>query len=170
VSSTLPVTVDQCNGSANDGGAELNCSITMTTIVVDTTPTTTTTTTVSSSNNPSTAGESVTFTATVTAGNASTPTGSVEFFDYGTSLGTVALDNGGQASLTTTALPAGSDSITAVYLGAPGFPSSTSAVLTQVVNGVVSPVTTGSPPTTTGSSSGSGTAGAAVPVTPRLTG
>ena len=49
VSSTLPVTVNQCNGSANGGGSKVNCSTDITTFVVDTgvggTPTTTTPTT-----------------------------------------------------------------------------------------------------------------------------
>ncbi len=100
---------------------------------------TTTTTTVTSSTNPSTTGQPVMFTATVTAADASTPTGSVEFFDNGTSLGTVPLDSAGHAILTTPALGGGNHLITAVYLGAPGFFSSTSAALSQTVNAVAAP-------------------------------
>jgi len=99
-----------------------------------TTASTTTTTKVTSSTNPSTAGQPVTFTATVTAANASTPTGSVEFFDNGASLGTVALDSAGHATLTSSALGSGNHSITAVYSGASRFSSSTSAALTQTIN------------------------------------
>ena len=45
------------------------------------------------------------------------PAGSVEFFDGGTPLGSVALDGSGRASLTTSALGLGSRSITATYGG-----------------------------------------------------
>jgi len=89
-----------------------------------------TTTAVTSSANPSTYGTSVTFTATVTG---SSPTGSVEFFDGATSLGTAAL-SGGNAALSTSALAVGSHSITGVYSGDGGNATSTSPALTQVVN------------------------------------
>lgn len=94
-----------------------------------------TTTSLASSANPSVFGQAVTFTATVsaTAPAAGTPTGSVQFFDGATSLGTATL-SGGQATLTTSTLSVGSHSITATYNGDPSFLTSTSAVLTQVVN------------------------------------
>ena len=60
-----------------------------------------------------TEGDSITLTATVTA---DTPTGTVEFFDGAVSLGSVAV-TAGEAELVTTALAAGSRSITAVYSG-----------------------------------------------------
>ena len=85
-----------------------------------TTPTSTTTT-VTSSANPSTTGQSVTLTASVTATGGGTPTGSVTFFDNGVALGTIPLNSSGQATFTTSALGPGSHSITAVYLGGPGF-------------------------------------------------
>src|SRR5207245_207034 len=50
------------------------------------------------------------------SGSSGTPTGSVDFKIGSIDLGTVAL-SGGVAILTTTALPAGSDSVTAFYLG-----------------------------------------------------
>lgn len=58
-------------------------------------------------------GDEVTLTATVSG---SSPTGSVEFFDGATSLGTVPV-TGGVAELATTALATGAHSITAVYGG-----------------------------------------------------
>jgi hypothetical protein len=58
---------------------------------------------------------SFTLTATVKSTTTGTPTGSVNFFSGSTSLGVVQL-SGGTAALTTM-LPAGSDSITAVYSG-----------------------------------------------------
>ena len=87
--------------------------------------------TVSSSANPSTFGQSVTFTATITAPGG-TPTGSVTFSDGATLLGTVAL-TGGAATYTTSALRGGNHSITAAYAGN-GTYSATSAGLDQVVH------------------------------------
>jgi hypothetical protein len=94
-----------------------------------------TTTILRSSANPSAFGQSVTFTATVSA-NASgsgTPTGSVTFKDGTTVLGSGTL-SGGVATFTTKKLAVGSHQITATYNGATNFKSSTSPVLTQAVN------------------------------------
>jgi hypothetical protein len=90
----------------------------------------TTATTLTSSLNPSTFGQAVTLTATVSP---SGPTGTVQFFDGATPLGTVAL-SGGTASLTTATLVAGAHSITATYSGDASFNGSTSAAVTQTVN------------------------------------
>ncbi len=105
------------------------------TVNVTVTPrTATTTTTPTSTLNPSTYGQSVTFTATVT-GSGGTPTGTLSFYDTGTLLGSSTL-SGGSAALTTSAVAAGTRSITAVYSGDATFASSTSAALTQTVNKV----------------------------------
>jgi hypothetical protein len=80
-------------------------------------------------------GQSVTFTATLTAGPSalSLPTGTVTFYNAGVSLGTGTVNASGVAVLTTNALPAGSDSITAVYSGDSNFTGSTSlAVMVSV--------------------------------------
>jgi len=90
-----------------------------------------TTTALTSSLNPSTFGQTVTFTATVSPSLG--PTGSVQFFDGATSLGTVAL-SGGTASLTTSALVGGTHSITASYGGNANFTGSTSSAVSQTVN------------------------------------
>ena len=99
-----------------------------------------TSTTVTSSVNPSILGQSVTFTAAVanTAGAAistATPTGSVQFMDGASSLGAPQIVSGlGTATLTTSALTAGTHPITAVYTNIDGnFRSSTSATFNQVV-------------------------------------
>jgi hypothetical protein len=94
-----------------------------------------TTTTVASSQNPSTFGQSVTFTATVTSG-AGTPTGTVQFQADGVNLGSaVALDVGGQAQTSTAALAVGARAITATYGGAGNFAGSLGALGGgQVVN------------------------------------
>jgi X-X-X-Leu-X-X-Gly heptad repeat protein len=99
-----------------------------------------TSTTVASSVNPSVYGQSVTFTATVanTAGAAistATPTGSVQFMDGASLIGTPQNLSGlGTATLTTSALTAGNHPITAVYTNIDGnFRGSTSSSVTQVV-------------------------------------
>jgi hypothetical protein len=90
----------------------------------------TTTTTVSSSANPSKWGQNVTLTATVSPLAA---TGTVQFFDGGTSLGSVAL-SGGTASLSTSTLAVGPHSITASYSGDGNYSNSASGALAQTVN------------------------------------
>src|SRR5262249_6344797 len=110
-------------GDANDVGSSSSA-------VVVTVNKLATNTSVSSSLNPSNSGQSVTFTAPVTPAAAS---GSVEFKDGATLLGTVAL-SGGVAAFATSSLAVGSHSITAVYGGDGNDNGSTSAVLTQVVN------------------------------------
>ena len=80
-------------------------------------------------------GQSVTFTATVvaTAPGAGTPSGTVTFYDGGTSLGTGTL-TGGVATFATTALGLGTHSITASYGGDTNFQSSSiSSATTQTV-------------------------------------
>jgi hypothetical protein len=102
-----------------------------------------TSTTLISSTNPSTFGQSVSVTATVTRVGGGTPTGTVEFFDGTTLLGTFTLGGSGlsssalapnQAGLSTSALSQGTHSITAVYSGDSLDNPSTSSPLTQVVN------------------------------------
>lgn len=92
-----------------------------------------TTTTVSSSANPSVFSQPVTFTATVTS-SGGTPTGTATFKNGSTTLGTSNLDGAGHATLTTSTLAVGSNSITATYNGNSNFSSSTSSPLTQTVN------------------------------------
>ncbi|CAN5507343.1 hypothetical protein BH10PLA2_BH10PLA2_04690 [soil metagenome] len=74
-----------------------------------------------SSLNPAAAGVPVTFTATVAASapGAGTPTGTVTFVDTttGTTLGNVTLDGTGKATVTTSALAAGTHVIVATYNG-----------------------------------------------------
>jgi len=100
-----------------------------------------TSTALASSANPSTYGESVTFTATVSVNppGSGTATGTVEFFDGATSLGTATL-SGGSAAISTAALAAGTHSITAQYLGSADLTGSTSAAVAQVVGSAGSSV------------------------------
>ena len=93
-----------------------------------------TTTTLSSSLNPSTYGQAVTFTAVVTSGLGAPPDGETFMFKRGTTvLGTGTL-SGGSANFTTSALPAGTDSIKAVYGGDSTFAASISKAVSQVVS------------------------------------
>jgi len=96
-----------------------------------------TSTALTSDVNPSTSGQSVTFTATVTAADAGagTPTGSVTFKDGATVLASdVPLDGTGKATFSTNTLTNGSHSITATFTGTGGWGNSNGG-LTQVVNG-----------------------------------
>ena len=90
-------------------------------------------TALASSANPSTAGQPVTFTATVTP----TPAGgTVDFTGEGTTItgcGAVAVDGNGQAGCQITFTAAGSHAVVAAYSGDPGDQSSTSFPLTQTV-------------------------------------
>ena len=99
----------------------------------------TTTTALATSGTPSTVGANVTFTATV---NGAAPTGSVAFKDGGNAIsgcGAVALPAGSAnakvATCSTSSLNAATHSIVATYAGDAGNNGSTSATLSQVVNG-----------------------------------
>jgi Big-like domain-containing protein len=91
-------------------------------------------TTLTSSLNPSTFGQTVTFTATVTGGGP-TPTGPATFKDGPTTLAIVSLNGAGQATFTTSALTVGPHTITVDYGGDGTYAGSTSPPVTQVVTG-----------------------------------
>ena len=92
-----------------------------------------TATVLTSTPNPSAAGQSVTFTATVTSGSG-TPGGDVTFMDGSAVLGTSS-PMGGVATLSTSTLTVGTHSITANYTdtSSSDFAASTSSPVTQVV-------------------------------------
>jgi hypothetical protein len=71
----------------------------------------------------------VMFTATIT-GNGGVPTGQVTFMDGTTSLGTATLNAAGMATLTTSALPVGAQSIVADYAGDANDAASASSPIT----------------------------------------
>jgi hypothetical protein len=117
-------------------------------------------TTVTTSDGTTVFGEPVTFTATVTpVSPGSIPTGTVTFFETtnGTTLGSVALNASGMATLTSSALPAGLLAIQANYLGNADFNPSSGTVsqfvalgLTQTsLIGIPNPSTFGDPVTFT---------------------
>jgi len=85
--------------------------------------------TVSSALNPSVSGTPVQFSATVAPAGA---TGTVQFLDGATAIGTAVLSGG--TAVIGAPLAAGSHSITAVYTGDANCNGATSAALTQIVN------------------------------------
>jgi RHS repeat-associated protein len=91
----------------------------------------TTTTALSSSANPSTFGQTVTWTATISGGF--NPSGAVTFKDGTAVLGTATVA-GGSATYTSASLAGGSHSMTAVYAGDANNNTSTSAALSQTVS------------------------------------
>jgi len=94
-----------------------------------------TTTSVASSASTSTYGQSVTFTATVSvvSPGAGAPSGSVQFVVDGSNYGSPVSLVGESASITDSALTAGTHIVTAVYSGDANFNTSAAAPLTQTV-------------------------------------
>jgi len=92
-----------------------------------------TTTTLSVAPNPSTVGQTITFTGTVTPTPTGSPLGTINFFSGTNVIGTGTVNSSGIAVLTTSNLQAGSYSITAVYSGNSRFAGSTSAVVPLTV-------------------------------------
>jgi hypothetical protein len=84
---------------------------------------------VATSGTPSVSGTPVTFTASVPGGDTNT----VTFYNGGVSLGT-RTPSGGMATLTTSSLPQGNDSITAQIAAGGNFSSATSPAIIQAVN------------------------------------
>jgi hypothetical protein len=81
--------------------------------------------------NPAAYGATVTCTATV-SGSASTPTGTVTFYDGTTELGTGTLSSG-VATYSTSSLSVGSHIITAVYAASGPYAASTSNAVTEII-------------------------------------
>jgi hypothetical protein len=96
-----------------------------------------TTTTLKSDINPSTVGQTVTFTATITPKDSPTATGTVAFTSNGLPIAgcnAVAVTAASTAQCPTNALPQGNDSIVAKYTGDANYQGSSSSPYPQVVN------------------------------------
>ena len=95
-----------------------------------------TTMTVGSAPNPSTSGQSVTFTATVSPADtgAGVPTGSVVFTIDGVAGSPVAVDGTGTATYSTSSLAVGSHTLSAAFTGSNGWGDSSASGADQVVN------------------------------------
>ncbi len=133
-SSALQGGTDTITAAYSSGSNLLVNSANTTTVSVTAIPTETS---VSSSTATGIFGQSLTFTATVTASpsNALVPTGSVGFFDTTTKtdLGRSTLSANGTATLTTSALAVGSQTITVSYAGNANFLASSAPAFTQAV-------------------------------------
>jgi Bacterial Ig-like domain (group 3)/IPT/TIG domain len=114
-----------------------------------------------SSGSPVLATTAVTFTATVSSA-ASTPSGSVSFYDGTTLLGSAVTLVQGVAAYTTSTLADGAHSITAAYSGDSNFSALTSSVVTETVEDFTVGVATGSSAAQTVSKGGTATYGLSV--------
>ncbi|HET6929294.1 MAG TPA: Ig-like domain repeat protein [Candidatus Acidoferrum sp.] len=103
---------------------------------------TATTTVLSASPNPATSGQQVTLTATVSPTPTGSPTGTVSFYNGSTLLGTATVNASGVATMTTSSLPVGTNSLSATYSGNTNFATSTSSTLTENVTGAALTATT----------------------------
>ncbi len=132
--------VGQFDGNSTPDLVAVHDSNRITTLLNNTTPAAATTTTLSAAPaSPSTYGDAVTLTATVTSGSG-TPTGTVTFLDGAVTIGTGNLNASGVATYSPTLaqLTAGTHSFTAKYGGAVGFAASTSSAVSYTVNRVAS--------------------------------
>jgi hypothetical protein len=120
--------------------------------------TATTSLNLASSPNPSTVGQAVAFTATVTGEYGGTATGTVTFSNGSTVLGSATL-SGDVATLSDSSLAAGTYNVVAAYAGDSNFQASSSAAVAQVVNAATAPgfSLTASPSSLTMQSGGQGT-------------
>jgi uncharacterized repeat protein (TIGR03803 family) len=120
-------------GTTVYGGTSTNCSLGCGTVFRLSLPLVPTMTSLVSTPNPSYQGEPVTMTATVTAQDGSTPTGTVVFNSNGVQVGSAQLNGSGVAVLIYAGLPVGTDSLTAMYQGSGTLAGSTSNPVMQVV-------------------------------------
>jgi uncharacterized delta-60 repeat protein len=123
-SERLKVLLTDAEGGAGLGRAE-------TIVEIQANDRTESTTALSSTATTVMAGQSVTFTATVSGTN---PTGTVTFYDGPTALGSPIALNSGGATFSTSALAVGSHDVTAAYSGDSNNAASTSRPVTVAVN------------------------------------
>ena len=126
--STLAVGNDPITATYTPTGAFAASNAALTQVITGLTSATTLT----AAPNPALAGQPVTLTATVT-GSATTPAGPVTFYNGLTPIAVVSLDATGHATFTTSALPVGADSLTAVYAGSSPYATSTSPVFLETI-------------------------------------
>jgi Big-like domain-containing protein len=100
-----------------------------------------TTVTLTSPLNSSISGQQITLTATVSSTAPGTPSGNVNFFDNGASLGNGTLDSTGKAALTTSSMAGGPHSLVAQYDGDVNFAPANSPTVTAFLTGFAPPPT-----------------------------
>jgi hypothetical protein len=117
-----------------------------------------TTTALTISPSPANVGASVTFTATVAhAAGTAVPTGTVDFNNGTTKLGSGTLGTTGKATFTSSSLAAGSYSVTAVYSGNVNYGISTSSAVALSVESFTLAATAASPASVTAGASATAT-------------
>jgi sugar lactone lactonase YvrE len=127
----LPVAVGADNGSVAFGGTGV---VPQSVLLAATASQATTTTSLTSSIDPTLAGQGTTFTAVIMPIGLGTPTGTVSFNYLGAPIGGAPVPLvAGTASISTNALPTGTDGITAVYSGDPNYGFSNSLTVSQSV-------------------------------------
>jgi sugar lactone lactonase YvrE len=129
---TLPATANSLT-AVYSGNASFAAS-TSSAFTETVTTLTSTTTALTAAPNPAVSGQTITFTATISPAPTGTPTGTVNFYDGSTLLGTETVNSAGVALLTSGSLPTGALAITAVYSGNAASAGSTSSALTETVN------------------------------------
>ncbi|MGP8270781.1 MAG: Ig-like domain repeat protein [Terracidiphilus sp.] len=121
----------QYTGSTSYGSSK--SAVVVVTVVAAAQTSQSTTTILVASSNQVTAGHALGLTATVEGSGSTAPTGSVSFLKGSTVLGTATLNSSGVATLSTTSLATGSNSLTAQYKGSTSYGSSKSAVVVVTV-------------------------------------
>ncbi len=96
-----------------------------------------TTTVLASSSSTATVGTQVTFTATVSSTNGPAPTGTVQFMDGSTSLGSGTIGSGGTSVLSIASLAPGTHNIVAIYNGDTDDSMSSSTALTETIQQIL---------------------------------
>ena len=96
-----------------------------------------TTTLLASSSSTATVGAQVTFTATVSSTNGPAPTGTVQFMDGSTSLGSGTIGSGGTSVLSIASLSPGAHNIVAIYNGDTDDSTSSSSALTETIQQIL---------------------------------
>ena len=115
-------------------GGDANFTASTSAALLETVNAASTTTVITSGANPSAFDQTVILTAAVQPPTGTQATGTVTFMDGSTSLGSASLSSN-SAQLTVSSLTVGTHAITAVYAGNANLTGSTSAALSQVVNG-----------------------------------
>jgi regulation of enolase protein 1 (concanavalin A-like superfamily) len=131
------------NVSATYSGDTFNAASSSPTIAVNVTGGASSTTIASAVPATVTQGQTVTFTATV-SGSGAIPTGSVTFNSGTHSLGSGTLNGSGAATLSSTNVPVGSNSVIANYMGDATYSASSSSAFIVQVNGTPSVTLTSS--------------------------
>jgi hypothetical protein len=102
----------------------------------------TTTTSLVATPNPVTTGQALNLVATVSASGTASLSGTVNFMNGSTVLGSASVNSSGVATLSVTSLPAGTYSLTARYVGNSSFPASTSPASSVTVTASTATTTT----------------------------